>query len=899
MKKIMFLFFFLILYGKIVNAQFNTQTIYVNGASYVKYSSNNIWGYDKVIIRSARGITWVKIATDSPGRGMAWEAVSGVIFDGVPVSGLEIICPKNKPPCEGCGPERVTNLVIYVWGNGSLTVDLKKVNYDNDYVVEGRFINKNDPDGQTWGMGSIKLDPPNAQAGDDVTIRIYIPSRMKIHVGRVELFLPDPTKQNPGRKRKVTLNFDPDGTYEFLWTVPEEYFSDAVVAYSNEGIQYVVYGNKENAGGRIPVLTRGTGYLRVAQLLKAKLSVQGKLVPDGESVEWISNRDKIVTAGAEGGRGPFSCVWYINNEKIEATGSGSRSWDFKDQNVLKNAYDITAVITDANNSKASSTIYVGVKTDLKVDMAVQGRPVPLGGSTTWKKGSQKSVRANIHNGQKPIKFRWIVNDGEYITPYSEAAPQERFTDMKYLDRDSVTMTIEVVDANNIRATGTVYIGRNPRDRNEEEPEPTGPAGPAPVPPALTGSPSDGANPDVDWDNKPWMDSRVQGCVREYLQNIVLYMANERRKWENTGRKKSQQLPLFTTIDDWGRVLNQNLTATGGVDGNWDNPTHFVWSEFNNPRAENLFGRTVEYYVKYECKALRPTGNSLDAAINDLANEDQADPCQKDTIRKEILAINSGLSESKKYYNNFIQYYNKISKEINDQNSDPSRNDMIAYSLVSANNQMDYFGENMKEVNSVGASLIARAGRCQDDIDMFEILQMLSEMNTRQTDMENKWQEITNLLETYGVDLQETMQQGEQFAQQNADPNWVQDGGLGVEIMGDGIDNIADGLQDEIAGALVQGNIVIVLFDGGEVMDDVFELYVDGRNEGDTPPGGRRTYILNLPPGSHQAVIRGKKSDVGPCTYGIIIRDGMNELLRVADAVEINQEVTYSFTVSGI
>ena len=144
-----------------------------------------------------------------------------------------------------------------------------------------------------------------------------------------------------------------------------------------------------------------------------------------------------------------------------------------------------------------------------------------------------------------------------------------------------------------------------------------------------------------------------------------------------------------------------------------------------------------------------------------------------------------------------------------------------------------------------------------------------------------------------------MQQGNRFAQQNADPNWVQDGGLGVELMGDGIDNIADGLQDEIAGALARGNIVIILLDGGKSKDDIFGFYVDGRNEGDTPEGGRRTYSLNLTPGMHQAVVRGKKTDEGPCTYAIIIMEGMNELVKIDGNLNINQEVTYSFTVSGI
>jgi hypothetical protein len=82
-------------------------------------------------------------------------------------------------------------------------------------------------------------------------------------------------------------------------------------------------------------------------------------------------------------------------------------------------------------------------------------------------------------------------------------------------------------------------------------------------------------------------------------------------------------------------------------------------------------------------------------------------------------------------------------------------------------------------------------------------------------------------------------------------------------------------------------------------DDVFSLVVDGRNKGDTDPGDYRIYTLNdLAPGQHEAVIIGRQTDVGGCTYGIIIREGMNELLRTADIVEINQEARYYFEVTG-
>ncbi len=896
MKRILFLLLCMIIHALAVNAQ--RVSIPVDVTAYQTFGPNNsIWGFDRIVIEGTTGITWLKISASGAGPGGAWEAAREVIFDGVPFAGQQIICPKRPPPCEGCGPQRVTELHFFVWGQGALDVNVTRVTYDNDNMSEGQYINREDPDGKIQGMGTLTLDPPNVQAGNDVNVTVLIPSRLVAHVGRVELILPAPTPQDINRTTRVTLPFDPDGIYNFTWTVPSLYFGQSNVWDVVKGVRFEVFGNKANAGGQLPQLTSGYTEIKVAGMLQCSLVVQGRTVANGGSAEWLNNRELRVAAMAMFGRGPYSCVWTIDGEDFSGTGSDYKSWEFKDQNVLPTANTITAVVTDANGNTSSSTITVGVKTDMNVEMAVQGRDIPLGGSTKWKDGYRRVI-ARIKQGERPIRYRWIVNGGEYSTQLIEADPQVNFENQDYLN-DSLSITIEAIDANDVLVRGTIFIGRDP-DREEEEEEPTGPIGDPPLPPPLTGDPSMGAHPGVDWDNRPWLDERVQQCVREYLQNIVLYMANERRKWENTGRRKAQQQPLFTSIDDWGRVLNQYLTASGGVDGNWDNPTHFVWSEFNKQYAQNLYGRTVEYYVKYECNSLRPPPmDEMDMAIADLTEEGMGDPCDADSIQQELLAINNGLMLSQSYYSNFILYYDKIIKEVNDQKSDPSRNDLIAYSLVSADNQLTSHSGNLEEVKPVGTSLITRSGQCPDDIDMLEIIRILSEVNNRQDDMVNKMDEIAMLLESFGVDLEETMQQGEQLAQQNADPNWVQDGGLGVELMGDGIDNLSSGIQDQIINAANQAAVVITLFDAGDVMDDVFSLVVDGRNRGDTDPGDYRIYMLDdLTPGRHEVVIIGRQTDVGGCTYGIIVREGVNELLRTADIVEVNLEATYYIEVTG-
>ena len=95
--------------------------------------------------------------------------------------------------------------------------------------------------------------------------------------------------------------------------------------------------------------------------------------------------------------------------------------------------------------------------------------------------------------------------------------------------------------------------------------------------------------EVDWNNRPWLDPRVIRCVREYLDKVLIMINQEQMR-------KSE--PPFTLLDDWGRLLRPpQITAQGGVDGDWDNPTHFVWGAYNTIKHRNSLLGGVQDYVK--------------------------------------------------------------------------------------------------------------------------------------------------------------------------------------------------------------------------------------------------------------------------------------------------------------
>ncbi len=137
-----------------------------------------------------------------------------------------------------------------------------------------------------------------------------------------------------------------------------------------------------------------------------------------------------------------------------------------------------------------------------------------------------------------------------------------------------------------------------------DPSPVTGTSPAPggVPPSSgaspSGAPTAGGVQGIDW-NKPWLDWRVQNCVRRYLRERVLSMENEER------RRNGQ--PLFTNIDEWGRFLNRNITTHGKVDGPWENPTHFVWYQYNRDESRRKYGLTVEEWVRKFCMPGMPGG----------------------------------------------------------------------------------------------------------------------------------------------------------------------------------------------------------------------------------------------------------------------------------------------------
>ena len=133
----------------------------------------------------------------------------------------------------------------------------------------------------------------------------------------------------------------------------------------------------------------------------------------------------------------------------------------------------------------------------------------------------------------------------------------------------------------------LYVGINPVEQRDV----------AAKPPTTSFTDASRSAPAIDGP-APWRDPEVQRCTRQYLQQVVFPNA-------------SRAAPgMFTRIDDWGRLLGPNIQATGPVDGPWENPSHFVWSQFDTATATARYGISLRDYVA-GCLDGRPASRAPD------------------------------------------------------------------------------------------------------------------------------------------------------------------------------------------------------------------------------------------------------------------------------------------------
>jgi hypothetical protein len=92
--------------------------------------------------------------------------------------------------------------------------------------------------------------------------------------------------------------------------------------------------------------------------------------------------------------------------------------------------------------------------------------------------------------------------------------------------------------------------------------------------------------------RPWRDFQVQAGARRFLKEVVLpdWITNHPHKPCSNIR-----------VDEWGRVLCRYITPTQiGVDGPWENPTHFLMYAYNTVQAQQKYGMGLNAFLRDFC-----------------------------------------------------------------------------------------------------------------------------------------------------------------------------------------------------------------------------------------------------------------------------------------------------------
>lgn len=92
--------------------------------------------------------------------------------------------------------------------------------------------------------------------------------------------------------------------------------------------------------------------------------------------------------------------------------------------------------------------------------------------------------------------------------------------------------------------------------------------------------------------RPWRDFIVQNCARRFLKEVVLPDWVENHPHPNCSNIR---------VDEWGRLLCRLITPTQiGVDGPWENPTHFLFYAYNSFQTQQYYGTRLNTFLESFC-----------------------------------------------------------------------------------------------------------------------------------------------------------------------------------------------------------------------------------------------------------------------------------------------------------
>lgn len=255
-------------------------------------------------------------------------------------------------------------------------------------------------------------------------------------------------------------------------------------------------------------------------------------------------------------------------------------------------------------------------------------------------------------------------------------------------------------------------------------------------------------------------------------------------------------------------------------------------------------------------------DEIDDAIDEIQDPEDEDLCEAAGIAEMRSSLAGLVARVQSKASVVGMYRTKFDKELADRAADPCGNTLMAYCYQQASlaaGDIDYL---VDELRSLASSLLMQMALCPDDVaasgepyTIRDVIKDIADAGRARGDAEAALTAMQSRLGEAGCDEDEFTELGDRYVEDGEDPDGLQDGGNMNEIAGDGVDNDQDGLQEEDWSEVAGKTVTIVVYDSGNLKDDVFSLSVSGvGNLGLTPAGGLRTFGLDLSPGTYTASV---------------------------------------------
>jgi|GEM_PF-2272709 len=173
--------------------------------------------------------------------------------------------------------------------------------------------------------------------------------------------------------------------------------------------------------------------------------------------------------------------------------------------------------------------------------------------------------------------------------------------------------------------------------------------------------------------------------------------------------------------------------------------------------------------------------SLDDAIEEITDDSEGDLCDESVFEEKLARLNELAGSGNRMAASFTALLNRFMKEINDQNSNPCGNSMIAYTYAVAKDLYTEYETLTDDITELSTDVLSEGAFCPTrdaEADFASILPILSQAGASSGQMERGIADMENELLTFGCDTQEVEDQGNVIADQTTNPEVISSGGVG-------------------------------------------------------------------------------------------------------------------------